>query len=46
MLYADHPPSTRPPASSRLFWHTTLGAVLVVPDYLYSYFIYKSGGED
>ena len=30
MLYTDHPPSTRPPASSRLFWHTTLGAVLVV----------------
>ena len=23
-----------------------LGAVLVVPAYLYSYFIYKSGGED
>lgn len=30
MLYTDHPPSTQPPASSGLFWHTTLGAVLVV----------------
>jgi hypothetical protein len=30
MLYTDHPPSTGPSASSRLFWRTTLGAVLAV----------------